>query len=91
MRLSLLNAIADPDNVLMTNNYRWETLKKKNDKLTVRAKKLNKIDVSFDALSYGNDGNYPMVVRNQNGKNLTGQLVANIIPLPGEFWDTTEV
>ena len=86
----LLNATSDPDNVLMTNNYRLETLKKKNYKLTVRAKKLNKIDVSFDALTYGKDGNYRRVVKNQNGKNLTGQIASTVTPLPGEYYASLE-
>ncbi|WP_370088851.1 hypothetical protein [Ekhidna sp.] len=79
------------DNVLSTENYRIDAMKKKNDKLTVRAKKMGKLEVSFDALSYGIDSNYRLVVREQTGRELSGKLAVNVTEIPVYYASTSNM
>ncbi len=72
-----LSAIQNPElgqekNVL-ADNYRLETLKK-NDKLTVRAKKTGKMIVSFDTPAK-ELASYNLVVKEQSGADLKGKIV----------------
>ncbi|MEQ8907223.1 hypothetical protein [Ekhidna sp.] len=76
------------DNVLSTENYRMDPMKKKNDKLTVRAKKMGRLAVSFDALSYGSDSNYRLVVKEQTGRELTGKVAVNVTETPVYYAST---
>jgi predicted nucleic acid-binding Zn-ribbon protein len=79
----------EPENVLSTENYRMDPLKKKNDKLTVRASKMQKLAVSFDALSSRSDSNYKLVVKEQTGRTLNGKVAINVVKVSPVYYAST--
>lgn len=69
---------------MMAYNFRVEAVKKRKDKLTIKAKKVNKVNISFDVNNPKNlSGNIYVKVRSDNERDLQGETLLAFEEAPG--------
>jgi DNA repair exonuclease SbcCD ATPase subunit len=75
-----------------TSNFRMESLKKRNDKLTVKARKTNSVMVSFD-IENGDKANYEkyrLILRRPEGGDIAGEQKVTFSAAPKQLVASTQ-